>query len=96
MFFRLTFLQDWIDNGEPLVYWLSGFFFTQSFLTGVLQNYARRKNLPIDWIHFEYYVTEHEAENENMHIPLGVYCRVRFILCQTIIFLIRVTNNKYM
>lgn len=31
---RLAFIQKWIDEGQPANTWISGLFFTQSFMTG--------------------------------------------------------------
>lgn len=72
---RIEFLQDWIDNDAPVIFWISGFFFTQSFLTGVLQNYARRYKIPIDLIDFDFEVTKFEITVDGSP-PLGVYIRV--------------------
>jgi dynein heavy chain len=49
---RLSFLRDWAVGKPPPVYWISGFFFTQAFITGSMQNFARRSSTPIDQVGF--------------------------------------------
>jgi dynein heavy chain len=46
---RIEMFRNWIDLGPPKVFWLPGFFFTQSFFTGVLQNFARKQKISIEY-----------------------------------------------
>ncbi|XP_050078309.1 dynein axonemal heavy chain 6 [Anopheles maculipalpis] len=61
---RIEYVRNWCMEGLPISSWVCGLFFPQSFLTGTLQTYARKHNIPIDTLRFDFEimsVTLHQA-----------------------------------
>ncbi|KAG2500939.1 hypothetical protein HYH03_000764 [Edaphochlamys debaryana] len=75
---RTAFFDAWLNNGPPVVYWISGFFFTQAFLTGAKQNFARKHRIPIDLIDFQHAVCD-GPDDSNTAPPDGVLCSGMFL-----------------
>ncbi|XP_046384032.1 dynein axonemal heavy chain 12-like [Ischnura elegans] len=44
---RVKFFQEWIDNGQPSHFWLSGFFNPKALLTGFSHSYSFDANVPV-------------------------------------------------
>eukprot|EP00611_Tribonema_gayanum_P031946 TRINITY_DN936_c3_g1_i2.p1 TRINITY_DN936_c3_g1~~TRINITY_DN936_c3_g1_i2.p1 ORF type:complete len:262 (+),score=68.00 TRINITY_DN936_c3_g1_i2:1763-2548(+) len=69
---RIKFFDDWLQGSPPSVFWICGFFFTQAFLTGASQNYARRYMVPIDNVVFQHDMLTPFADTE-VPPPDGVF-----------------------
>ncbi|XP_038005283.1 dynein heavy chain 1, axonemal [Motacilla alba alba] len=76
---RIEFLQNWISHGIPSVFWISGFFFPQAFLTGTLQNFARKSVISIDTISFSFKVMKESVKELTRQPNVGCYIHGLFL-----------------
>ena len=57
---RVDFFRQWVTTGRtPDNFWISGFFFPQSFLTGVKQNFARKSGTSVENVAFKFDFLDH-------------------------------------
>ena len=77
---RCSMLETWDRNGKPpAVFWISGFFFAQSFLTAALQNYSRKHKLPVDEIAFDFEPIKGDVSDITEPPEAGVYVSGLFL-----------------
>ena len=70
---RLRLFSDWYENGQPSVFWISGFFFTPSFTTAALQNFARANTFAIDTVDFEMEMLDMDEKQYTTPPDVGIY-----------------------
>jgi dynein heavy chain len=66
---RVAFIREWVVSGCPASFWLSGFFFPQGFLTGLLQTTARKNKLPVDTLAFEFRILDEYGQTKIKDSP---------------------------
>jgi len=77
MMARLAFFRGWYDNGPPAIFWFSGFYFPPAFLTGALQNFARRNQFAIDTVDYDFHVVD--GPEPLSKADAGVYIKGLFL-----------------
>ncbi|EAN77952.1 Cytoplasmic dynein 2 heavy chain (DYNC2H1), putative [Trypanosoma equiperdum] len=76
---RLEMISSWYEEGHPSVYWISGFYFPQAFLTGILQNFARKMQISIDTVSYGFEWMKDDPEKITSHPKTGCYVHGVFI-----------------
>lgn len=70
---RILFMQNWISNGNPQAYWMSGLYYPHGFLTGILQTHARKYKTPIDLLGFSFKILDIDRDGAYTKPNDGVY-----------------------
>lgn len=76
---RIRFMQDWELTGEPPRFWISGFYFPQSFFTGLRQQFSRLNKLEIEKVGFKFGVSAEAEGGSRKSIENGVHSQEFFI-----------------
>lgn len=72
-FARIMFTNEWLVNGPPLAFWLSGFFFPQGFMTAVKQSFSRERQIAIDALVVSCETLSKDRDAYQAAPPFGVY-----------------------
>jgi len=70
---RVAFIRSWLQGGNPNSFWISGLFFPQGFITGVLQNHARETKIPVSDIAFRFSILDKYSESVTKAPSVFIY-----------------------
>ncbi|KAI8904300.1 dynein heavy chain and region D6 of dynein motor-domain-containing protein [Gorgonomyces haynaldii] len=70
---RIEHFNEWAKGNEPKQFWLGAFTFPTGFLTAVLQKSARKNNIPVDILAWEFIPLQDDEQPQQ--IKEGVYIR---------------------
>ena len=76
---RIDFINHWLTDGHPSVYWISGLFYPQGFITGVFQNHARETKIPVSDITIKFTVLDKTVEEIQKGPKYGIYVNGLFL-----------------
>ena len=76
---RLALFEGWYQDGQPTIFWISGFFFTPSFTTAALQNFARGNKYAIDTVGYEMEMLNMDPAEYTVAPETGIYIHGLFL-----------------
>jgi dynein heavy chain len=80
LIFRVGFMEHWLVHGQPAFFPLNLFFFPQGFMTGAMQTFARKYQVPVNKLAFGFEVLPADTVLEDMPEPDdGVVCNGIFL-----------------
>ena len=72
---RIAQLQAWAENGTPKTFWLTGFTYPTGFLTALMQTSARKNNVSIDTLAWDFVVVNLDEKDIVQAPKEGAYIR---------------------
>lgn len=77
---RVDFFKEWCENGQPIAFWISSFYFPQGFLTSNLQGHSRKHMIPVDQLSFEFNMEDTDDAKDLEDFPAeGIYIHGLFM-----------------